>query len=54
MIRDGKKSISRDLVQFLEYIDGLDLKRHRHLYTNAKKCEKTRESTKSEENRELC
>ncbi|XVF14367.1 hypothetical protein REPUB_Repub09cG0052800 [Reevesia pubescens] len=38
MIRDGKRSVSRDLVQFLEYIDGLALKRHRHrhLYKNAK------------------
>ncbi|XP_022741539.1 BAG family molecular chaperone regulator 8, chloroplastic-like [Durio zibethinus] len=36
MIRDGKRSVSRDLVHFLEYIDGLALKRHNHLYKNAK------------------
>ncbi|XP_022751941.1 BAG family molecular chaperone regulator 8, chloroplastic [Durio zibethinus] len=36
MIRDGKRSVSRDLVQFLEYIDGLALKWHKHLYKNAK------------------
>ncbi|XWS44372.1 hypothetical protein CRYUN_Cryun15aG0039400 [Craigia yunnanensis] len=36
MVRDGKRSVSRDLVQFLEYIDGLALKRHKHLYKNAK------------------
>ncbi|XVF58396.1 hypothetical protein PTKIN_Ptkin07bG0062900 [Pterospermum kingtungense] len=36
MIRDGKRSVSRDLVQFLQYIDGLALKRHKHLFKNAK------------------
>ncbi|XVF16719.1 hypothetical protein REPUB_Repub10bG0056400 [Reevesia pubescens] len=36
MIRDGKRSVSRDLVQFLEYVDGLALKRHKHLYKNPK------------------
>ncbi|XVF60646.1 hypothetical protein PTKIN_Ptkin08bG0064900 [Pterospermum kingtungense] len=36
MIRDGKRSVSRDVVQLLEFIDGLALKRHRHLYKNAK------------------
>ncbi|XWS32945.1 hypothetical protein CRYUN_Cryun22dG0034400 [Craigia yunnanensis] len=36
MIRGGKRSVSRDLVQFLEYIDGLALKRHKQLYKNAK------------------
>ena len=36
MIRDGKRSVSRDLVQFLEYIDGLALKRLKQLYKNAK------------------
>ena len=36
MIRDGKRSVSRDLVQFLKYIDGLALKSHKHLYKNAK------------------
>ena len=28
MIRDGKRSISKDLVRFLEFIDGIALKRH--------------------------
>ncbi|KAK8644365.1 hypothetical protein V6N13_123674 [Hibiscus sabdariffa] len=36
MIRDGKRSVSRDLIQFLEYIDGLPLKKHKLLYKNAK------------------
>lgn len=36
MIRDGKRSVRRDLVRFLEYIDGLALKRHKHLYKYAK------------------
>ncbi|KAE8659489.1 FAR1-related sequence 5 [Hibiscus syriacus] len=36
MIRDGKRSVSRDLIQFLEYIDGLALKRNKLLYKNAK------------------
>ncbi|GMI99274.1 hypothetical protein HRI_003596600 [Hibiscus trionum] len=36
MIRDGKRSVSRDLIQFLEYIDVLALKRHKLLYKNAK------------------
>ncbi|OMP11667.1 hypothetical protein COLO4_03731 [Corchorus olitorius] len=37
MIRDGKRSVSRDLVQFLEYVDGLVLRRHRHSCKNSKK-----------------
>ncbi|TYG52259.1 hypothetical protein ES288_D09G012500v1 [Gossypium darwinii] len=36
MIRDGKRSVSKDLIQFLEYVDGLVLKRHKLLYKNAK------------------
>lgn len=36
MTKDGKRSVSRDLVQFLDYIDALALKRHSHLYRNAK------------------
>ena len=28
MIRDGKRSISKDLVRFLEFIDGFAMKRH--------------------------
>ncbi|XP_039067042.1 BAG family molecular chaperone regulator 8, chloroplastic-like [Hibiscus syriacus] len=34
MIRDGKRSVSRYLIQFLEYIDGLALKRHKLMYKN--------------------
>ena len=29
MIRDGKRSISRDLIRFLEFIDGVSVKRNR-------------------------
>ncbi|KAG4128253.1 hypothetical protein ERO13_D09G010000v2 [Gossypium hirsutum] len=36
MIRDGKRSVSKDLIQFLEYVDGLVLKRNKLLYKNAK------------------
>ncbi|MFQ6630530.1 hypothetical protein Gotur_009997 [Gossypium turneri] len=36
MIRDGKRSVSKDLFQFLEHVDGLVLKRHKLLYKNAK------------------
>ncbi|TYH52216.1 hypothetical protein ES332_D09G012000v1 [Gossypium tomentosum] len=36
MIRDGKRSVSKDLIQFLEYVDGLVLKRYKLLYKNAK------------------
>ncbi|XVE68268.1 hypothetical protein DITRI_Ditri09bG0053800 [Diplodiscus trichospermus] len=36
LIRDGKRSVSRDLFQFLEHIDSLALKKHRLLYKNAK------------------
>lgn len=36
MIRDGKRSISRDLIRFLEFIDGLASKRHHLLYKAAK------------------
>ena len=28
MIRDGKRSISRDLVRFLDFIEGFAVKRH--------------------------
>ncbi|KAK9271535.1 hypothetical protein L1049_001895 [Liquidambar formosana] len=36
MIRDGKRSISRDLLRFLEFVDGVSVKRHQ-LSTKAMK-----------------
>ncbi|KAE8655760.1 FAR1-related sequence 5 [Hibiscus syriacus] len=35
MIRDGRRSVRRDLRQFLEYIHGLGLERNKHLFKNA-------------------
>lgn len=40
MIRDGKRSISRDLDAFLEYLDRLAVKRHELLVVNSRKCVK--------------
>ncbi|GMJ04107.1 hypothetical protein like AT3G29310 [Hibiscus trionum] len=50
MIRDGKRSVSRDLIQFLEYIDGLALKKHKLLYKNAKNMRVLRFSSNEEGN----
>ncbi|KAL4368830.1 hypothetical protein GQ457_05G017170 [Hibiscus cannabinus] len=36
MVREGKRSVSRDLRQFLEYIQGLVLERNKQLFKNAK------------------
>ncbi|XP_010553974.1 PREDICTED: BAG family molecular chaperone regulator 8, chloroplastic-like [Tarenaya hassleriana] len=36
MLRDGKKSLSRDLVRFLEYVDGCAVKRHEIILKHAK------------------
>lgn len=36
MIRDGKRSISRDLLLFLDYIDGIAAKEHKVYYRTAK------------------
>ncbi|KAF2313640.1 hypothetical protein GH714_012544 [Hevea brasiliensis] len=46
-IRDGKRSISRDIVRFLEFIDGLAAKRHGYSYEPAKKVSFVRNSYKS-------
>lgn len=44
MIRDGKRSISRDLVRFLEFIEGISVKRH-ELSTKAMKNARFAQST---------
>ncbi|CAK7323018.1 unnamed protein product [Dovyalis caffra] len=36
MIRDGKRSVTRDLVRFLEFIDGFAVKRHELSYKSAR------------------
>ncbi|KAJ9147552.1 hypothetical protein P3X46_029702 [Hevea brasiliensis] len=46
-IREGKRSISRDIVRFLEFIDGLAAKRHGYSYEPAKKVSFVRNSYKS-------
>ncbi|KAK8710122.1 hypothetical protein V6N13_145461 [Hibiscus sabdariffa] len=54
MVRDGKRSVSRDLIQFLEYIDGLVLKRHKLLYKNAKNMRVLRNGNKAKVLRSNC
>lgn len=39
MVRDGKRSMSRDIVRFLEFVDGLSAMRYGYLYKPAKKRE---------------
>lgn len=36
MIRDGKRSVTRDLVRFLEFVDGFAIKRHELSYKSAR------------------
>ncbi|KAJ4841148.1 hypothetical protein Tsubulata_016907 [Turnera subulata] len=36
MIRDGKRAISRDLVRFLDFVDGFTVKRHVNSHKNAR------------------
>ncbi|GAV65708.1 BAG domain-containing protein [Cephalotus follicularis] len=47
MIRDGKRSITRDLVKFLEFIDGFAVKRHQISYKAAKNVRFVSNSNKS-------
>ncbi|KAB5516445.1 hypothetical protein DKX38_027093 [Salix brachista] len=37
MIRDGKRSVTRDLVRFMEFVDGFAIKRHELSYKSASK-----------------
>ncbi|KAJ9173221.1 hypothetical protein P3X46_016381 [Hevea brasiliensis] len=47
MIRDGKSSISRDIVRFLEFVDGLAAKRNGCSYKPAKNVRSVRNGNKS-------
>lgn len=47
MVRDGKRSMSRDIVRFLEFVDGLSAMRYGYLYKPAKNVRFIRNSNKS-------
>ncbi|KAF5748943.1 BAG family molecular chaperone regulator 8 chloroplastic [Tripterygium wilfordii] len=47
MIRDGKRSVSRELVRFLEFVDGFTVKRHAVSFQSRKAVKLVRKGTKS-------